>query len=95
MMSHKLTIDLPDGLYSRIADAARSLDRSPGDIAAGMLAKADVPSVPTQESRDATGRGGSIRRFFGSLGRPGGSSDNEDIDADLAREYAGLSSEDA
>lgn len=94
-MSRSLTITLPDDVYARIVDAARTQDRDPGDVAAELLTKARALVEPDRRSVGEETGTRSIREFFGTLDGPGGSSDNEAIDADLAREYAGLEHEDA
>ena len=88
-MSRTLALQLSDELYAAIARCAETAGTSPAHLATASLAMqfgiAQSP-LPTQRPRSA----GMFEQHFGSvdLGHPTGS-DNEGIDADLGREYAG------
>jgi hypothetical protein len=95
-VSRQLTLELPEKVYEELHKAANRQQRRPQDIAAAVIAHefcgdAQPGTLHTdrseQEIRDARQR---FRRHFGAinLGRPI-ASDNEQIDADLARAYAG------
>ena len=79
-MEHKLTITVPEEVYQPLVDEALKQGRTPEEEASVRLQR----SVPIRKNN----RKGDITKFFGMFdsGDPD-SSDNERIDADLAREY--------
>lgn len=79
-MEHKLTITVPEEVYQPLVDEALKQGRTPEEEASVRLQR----SVPIRKNN----RKGDITKFFGMFdsGDPA-SSDNERIDADLAREY--------
>ena len=79
-MEHKLTITVPEEVYQPLVDEALKQGRTPEEEASVRLKR----SVPIRKNN----RKGDITKFFGMFdsGDPD-SSDNERIDADLAREY--------
>ena len=81
-MDHKLTVTVPEEVYQPLVEEALKQGRTPEEEAALRLQR----SVPR---RNGERRPGALRDLFGSvdLGPPIGI-DNEQIDADLAREYA-------
>lgn len=95
-MSRTLILELPDAVFEAIHKAAEASHISPMDLAVDWLVSratpfADVPetrlkSQMTDEEKQAARE--RFRRHAGSLslGYATGS-DNEGIDADLAREY--------
>ncbi len=90
-MSQTLTIELSDTTYKEIERRARQVGELPARIAVSMLEQQleDSGSVatPATEAEKQAARQ-SFEHLIGSvdLGYPI-SSENEDIDADLAREY--------
>lgn len=80
-MEHKLTITVPEEVYQPLVDEALKQGRTPEEEASVRLKR----SVPIRKNN----RKGDITKFFGMYkgGDPNGS-DNEKIDADLARAYA-------
>jgi hypothetical protein len=82
-MDHELTIQLNDAVFSQLQLDATSQGKSLGELAATAIAKQYAAST------DSNSRRGLVKSFFGTfdVGRPIGT-DNEAIDADLAREYA-------
>ena len=80
-MDHKLTVTVPEEVYQPLAEAALKQGRTPEEEASLRLQRS-LPSIRPK-------RNGDIRKFFGLYkgGDPNGS-DNEQIDADLARAYA-------
>ncbi|MGI9067222.1 MAG: hypothetical protein ACR2HX_12580 [Pyrinomonadaceae bacterium] len=88
-MEHKLTITVPDEVYGPLVEAAAREGRTPEEEAALRL-KGSAPKPPHDaEARDSQAGPDSFEQLFGSvsLGHPTGA-DNENIDRDLAREYA-------
>lgn len=105
-MSRTLVVELPDDAHAIIERTAQACDRKPEEIASEWLLQAvdgsHAPSGGVSARRNPTApcvdRGTSaqngVRSFFGAWAGPLDSSDNERIDADLAREYGGKSRED-
>lgn len=81
-MDHKLTVTVPEEVYQPLVEEALKQGRTPEEEASLRLQR----SVPR---RNGERRPGVLRELFGSvdLGHPIGI-DNEQIDADLALEYA-------
>ena len=76
------TLELPEAVYDAVIEAARRRGLAPADWIAAKLPR--PKAVATEEERKAA-----MERLLShtfSLGRPTGT-DNEAIDADLAREY--------
>lgn len=90
-MSQQLIIQLSDDVFARLEQHAASQLKSPAEIATAELERLyPTPlngDAATHPSAKQPARGLS-RRHFGTfdLGCAGGA-DNEQIDADLAREY--------
>jgi hypothetical protein len=87
-MSQRITITLPDDVITPLSEIARAHGQTLEEFAAERL----VGTLPHAEARDAEAARQAEERFARwigsvSLGHPTGS-DNERIDADLAREYA-------
>ncbi len=88
-MSHTLRIQLPDEVYEAVVGVARTSGRTPEDVTADWV----TGHVSDKPSRAADGQDQrsleALLAFAGAWdsGDPA-SSDNERIDADLAREYA-------
>ena len=82
-MSKQLVLELPEDVYERLQRVAKVAGQSPEDWAKKRL-KLDKLSESEKEAKR-----GKVRRHFGAvdLGYPTGT-DNEKIDADLAKEYA-------
>lgn len=76
-MSHALVLELPDDVYQPLLEAASAADQTPEEW------------VVTNLRRQLVKPDEKLRRLFGSisLGKPTGT-ENEQIDADLARAYA-------
>lgn len=94
-MSHSLTIELSDAAYTALQRHAQSAAQSPAEVAATALeqhfsAPESVPisSPPSSEAEKQAARQ-RFERHFGAvnLGHATGT-DNDEIDADLARAYA-------
>ena len=83
-MEHQLTITLPDAVFQPLVQAALRAGRTPENFILEKVAQA----IPAQPASSEPERKADITQFFGmwSGGDPHGS-DNERIDADLAREY--------
>lgn len=79
-MHRTITVELPDEVYARLAEAANAVGKTPEQLLA-TLAKAHYLDRPLTQSRLA------LLRFAGSVntGDPH-SADTARIDADLARE---------
>ena len=80
------TLELSEAIYDRLLEAARAGGVSPTDwIARRLPANGPAPVVTDEERSAALER---LLRHAGSIrtGRPTGL-DNEQIDADLTREY--------
>lgn len=91
-MEHQLTIILPDALFQPLVEAALRAGRTPENFILEQVKQA----IPVKEVIGEPEGRTDITRFFGmwSNGDPDGS-DNERIDADLAREYGrGLDGDD-
>ncbi|MGH9943888.1 MAG: hypothetical protein ACRD9R_16205 [Pyrinomonadaceae bacterium] len=87
-MEHKLTVTLPDEIYQPLVEAAAQQGRTPEEFAAERLAHAVPPARPPLDSAAAQVAHARLMQHVGawSSGNPN-SADNEQIDADLAREY--------
>jgi hypothetical protein len=93
-MSQWLTIELPDETYSVLRERAERAGTTPSALLAAdvqwwyrpSLGIPRPPDTRTEEEKQAARE--QLRRLIGSFssGRPTGA-DNEQIDADLAREY--------
>ena len=95
-MSRTLTIELPEHVHRIIQRTANTLRRTPQDVAAewlGRVAHEPESMVPPEADHAVRQR---FRALFGSWdsGDPA-SSDNERIDADLAREYGSTHEDDS
>jgi predicted transcriptional regulator len=94
-MSHPLTIELSDAVYARLQLHAQETAQSPSELAAATLAQrfgaADGIAEQRRSSTETEKQAARERfeRHFGAvnLGDATGT-DNEGIDADLARAYA-------
>lgn len=86
-MSHVLTVELSDDAYAAVRKAAEATGATPEAVAADWLSERGVAA--RQSPADAAAARARFEAHFGSvdLGYPLGL-DNEQIDADLAREYA-------
>jgi predicted transcriptional regulator len=94
-MSYSLTIELSDTVYAALQRHAQSAAQSPAEVAAAALEqcfgspeKMPSPGSPNSEADKQAARQ-RFERHFGAvnLGHATGT-DNEEIDADLARAYA-------
>ena len=90
-MSQSLTVELNDETYEAIERQAEVQGDSPCRIAATALERqfhsAGSNGTAKETPRDADSSN-SLRRLFGSVSLPSAVGlDNEQIDADLAREY--------
>lgn len=87
-MSQRITITLPDDVVTPLSEIARAHGQTLEEFAAEKLVSSVSHAQPldAESARHAEER---FARWIGavSLGHPTGS-DNESIDADLAREYA-------
>jgi hypothetical protein len=78
-MSHEVTVEVSDSAFDAIQTAAEAVGATPAEIVAA--------TVERQFSRPPRGKG-DFRKWFGSMTGEGPLGlDNEQIDADLAREY--------
>lgn len=87
-MSQILTLELPDEIYQVIEQTAQALGRMPETLAVEWLARLmpkQYHQLPLEKAEAARQR---FRGHFGAVnsGNPR-SADNEQIDADLGREY--------
>ncbi len=84
-MSHNLTLKLSDAAYDRIREEATAAGVDPAQLAVLLVEKGLGERSPANVR---TSKG--VEAHFGemSLGYATGT-DNDSIDADLAREYAG------
>ena len=79
-MTHTLTVTLSGPVFAELQKAAAAADKDPAALVADVLAA----KYPPGSARPRT----DTRRLFGSIVRlDPPSMDNEQIDADLAREY--------
>jgi hypothetical protein len=80
-MTHKLTLELPEEIYQPVKRAAEQSGQTPEEWAVARLRSA-VPAVDRAAALER------LLRHAGAvdLGRPTGA-DNDQIDADLAKEY--------
>lgn len=88
-MSHSLTIRLNDEVFQTLRQQAVAAGTSPEELAAASLQR-EYPAVRGERSEgDLQAARERFERHFGEvrLDTPSGS-DNEGIDADLARQYA-------
>jgi hypothetical protein len=87
-MSDPLIVHVSDGVLAQLRREAQAVGETPEGLASRTLEQRFGPGADAAP-RPAEVRGGLFRRQFGNvdLGYPTGS-DNESIDADLAREYA-------
>jgi len=91
-----LVVELPDDAHDVIERTAQARHQKPEEIASEWLLQAVGESDPLRKARpqagpvdcEAVAQDG-VRGFFGAWAGPLDSSDNEGIDADLAREYGG------
>jgi hypothetical protein len=82
MMTHQLTLELPDEVFQPLLRAAQHAGQSPEQWAAAQLRSCAATSA--KQAADLARllvHAGAV-----DLGKPTGA-DNESIDADLAREY--------
>ncbi len=92
-MSQELTIQVSDALYAHLQLHATSQAKSPNELALAAIERQYPMSTDSNTTQPAPTENnaarGLVRKYFGTfdLGRPVGT-DNEAIDADLAREYA-------
>jgi hypothetical protein len=88
-MTHSLTIRLNDEAFSRLRQQAIAAGTSPEELAAASLERQCQTFAPVRSEVDMQAARDRFERHFGEvdLGRPTGA-DNEQIDADLTREYA-------
>jgi hypothetical protein len=87
-MSKTLTFEIPDEIYELLQTVAGQMGRSTEEVALEWLARYGPkprPKLTAEEKEAAEQR---FRRHFGAVksGNPR-SADNEQIDADLEREY--------
>jgi hypothetical protein len=87
-MSRPLTVELSDLAYARLEENARATAQSPADLAGKVLEQRfaeDKTGTAAPDTQTARAR---YERHFGAvdLGHPT-ATDNESIDADLARAY--------
>jgi hypothetical protein len=90
-MSQILTVEVDDQVYQAICKQAEAAGTSPAQLAGSALAKqfnGKPKRVDTRTDAEKQAARERFERHFGSvdLGHPIGT-DNEAIDADLAREY--------
>jgi hypothetical protein len=81
-------LELPDTVYKALVEAAEAVGKTPADWIAALLpsaAGADGKPAPTDE--DLAAADARLQACIISLDRATGT-DNEGIDADLAREYS-------
>jgi hypothetical protein len=80
------TLELPEQVYAALVEAARADGVSPTEWIEGKLPRPTIGARSDQEQSHALER---LLRYAGviDLGHPTGT-DNEQIDADLAREYS-------
>ena len=79
-------LKLPDELYETLREAARARGMAPEEWIAAQLSRTGL-HPKTRPTAAAIARANArLRRHVVSSGRPG-PCDNEQIDADLAREY--------
>ncbi len=76
------TLELPESVYEALVEEARASGLAPADWIASKLSRGSEDAGPSTELERLLRHAGSI-----DLGRPTGT-DNEGIDADLAREYS-------
>ncbi len=83
-MGHQLTLELPDEIYEAVKKAADATGKTPTEWIVTDLRQ----RLPARDER--------LRRHFGSVrsGNPR-SADNEQIDADLAKEYGSTHEEES
>ena len=86
------TLELPDSVYHALLDAVRARGMAPQDWIAEQVqpSQSQSQASPALSQTTATDRQAALDRLLQhtvSLGRPTGT-DNECIDADLARAYA-------
>lgn len=88
-MSHSLTISLNDEAYSRLQQQAIAAGTSLEKLAAASLQRQCETIDPVRSEVEMQTARERFERHFGEidLGCPTGT-DNEGIDADLAREYS-------
>ncbi|WP_330483633.1 hypothetical protein [Tumidithrix elongata] len=91
LMSQILTLELSERVFAAIQQQAETIGMSPEYLAATLLErqlantfKLLLNEVEKDEARTR------FERHFGALNDQSMSFDNENIDADLAREYAGI-----
>lgn len=80
-VSHTVTVELNPDAFARLEREAAAVGLSPAEFARRAV-EDRLPRPPDESKR------GSLRKLFGTFnsGNPK-SADNEQIDADLAREY--------
>jgi hypothetical protein len=83
-MSTGLNIQLSPEVFTALQQAAVVAGRTPSQEAAAMIERQLHPGGSSNEA--AEGRAGRIEDFFGKISF-GGPMTNEEIDAELAREY--------
>ena len=81
-------LELPDRVYDALIEAAQEAGDTPADwIAARLPGTANGNGKPEPTEAEIAAANARLRACMVDLGRPLGC-DNEQIDADLAREYA-------
>lgn len=93
-MSHILSIELSEDAYRAIQRQAELTGSSAADLAAASLEQHFRQESPARSEAEKEAARTRFERHFGEvdLGSPTGA-DNESIDADLAKEYAGRGEE--
>ena len=88
-MTHSLTIRLNEEVFSRLQQQAKIAGTSPEELAAASLEQQCETFGPVRSKVDIQAARDRFEHHFGEvdLGYPPGA-DNEQIDTDLAREYA-------
>ncbi|HEX3313505.1 MAG TPA: hypothetical protein VHR72_01385 [Gemmataceae bacterium] len=96
-MSHAITVSLSDQAYAALESQAQEVSQSPAELAEASLEEKFAPGAASSKRPIATeaekeaGRA-RLRRFFGIV-KSSKPLDNDELDAELAREY-GSSHED-
>jgi hypothetical protein len=86
-MGHSVTVKIPEEVYSVLLERALAAGRSVEDLVAEWVAQRAQPRSPELTPEEIEARRQWLAKYGGLNAADLNASDNERIDADLAREY--------
>lgn len=86
-MSHSVTVKIPEEVYSALLERALAAGRSVEDLVAEWVAQRARPRAPEVTPEELEARKRLLAKYGNLNPNDPNASDNERIDADLAKEY--------